>query len=116
MGPSTTMYLCARTGAAAASVSGVLTVAAHRGWRHGRATPQARHVEIRRDVRQWIEHEVTLGDSTVRKRQRLGSALLAADHQQVEIDDARAPALARRFTAEFPLEVAQRGQQFFRRA
>ena len=51
----------------------------------------------------------------MRQRQRLGGARLAAEHQQVEIDDARAPAFARRFAAQLAFQRAQRGQQVLRR-
>ena len=45
--------------------------------------PEARDVEIRRDVGEWIEHEITLGDPRMRQRQRVGGALFAADEQQI---------------------------------
>ena len=50
----------------------------------------------------------------MRQRERFGGALFAPDHEQVEVDDPRTPALARRLAAEFALESTQRGQQFFR--
>ena len=77
---------------------------------------ESRKVQVRGDVRQRIQNEVALHYPGMRQRQVCIGSPLARIRQQIEVEDARAPALALGRPAERALEGAQFLQQVLRRS